>query len=56
MLTHGAKHLGGMAVPAIRVGVGGHRPRRASQLALISALPTCKGEGVTRRSIFCDSG
>ena len=43
MLTHGAKHLGGMAVPAIRVGVGGHRPRRASQLALIRPFQHARG-------------
>src|SRR5687767_2143146 len=34
MLTRGAEHQGGVAVPPIRVGVGGHRPRRTSQHAL----------------------
>ena len=42
MLPRGAQHPGGMAVPAIRVGAGGHRPRRTSQLAPIR-LPNMQG-------------
>jgi hypothetical protein len=41
MLPHGAKHLGGRAVPAIRVGAGGHRPLPA---CADSAFRSCKGD------------
>ena len=43
MLPHGAQHPGGMAVPAIRVGAGGHRPRRTSQLAPIRLRQHARG-------------
>ena len=43
MLPHGAKHLGGIAVPTIRVGAGGHRPRRTSQLAPIRSAEHARG-------------
>ena len=56
MLTHGAKHLGGFSVPAIRVGVGGHRSRRTSQLALIRPLQHARGllnaSGPTRQCLY----
>jgi hypothetical protein len=43
MLPHGAQHPGGMAVPAIRVGAGGHWPRRTSQLAPIRLCQHARG-------------
>jgi hypothetical protein len=43
MLTHGASHRGAAAVPPIRVGVGGHRPRRTFQLALIRSSDHARG-------------
>src|SRR5438105_4173758 len=43
MLTCGAKHPGGNSVPAIRVGAGGHRPRRTSQHVLIRSLQHARG-------------
>ena len=43
MLPRGAEHPGGIAVPAIRVGVGGHRPRRTFQLALIRSAEHARG-------------
>ncbi len=43
MLPRGAKHPGGIAVPAIRVGAGGHRPRRTSQLAPIRSAKHARG-------------
>src|SRR5262249_30128687 len=43
MLTHGANHRGAAAVPAIRVGAGGHRPRRTFQLALIRPSDHARG-------------
>ena len=49
MLPHGAQHPGGMAVPAIRVGVGGHRPRRTSQLVLIRSSKHARG--TARRAV-----
>ena len=48
MLPRGAKHPGGIAVPAIRVGAGGHRPRRTSQLVLIRSAEHARG---TTRSV-----
>ena len=53
MLTHGAEHQGVLAVPAIRVGVGGRRPRRTSQLALIR-VPNM--QGVYREDLSRDRG
>src|SRR5262249_11843163 len=44
MLTHGANHRGAAAVPAIRVGAGGHRPRRTFQLALIRPSDHARGQ------------
>ena len=43
MLPRGAKHPGGIAVPPIRVGAGGHRPRRTSQLVLIRSAEHARG-------------
>ena len=43
MLPRGAKHPGGIAVPPIRVGAGGHRPRRTSQLAPIRSSKHARG-------------
>jgi len=39
MLTRGAKHPGGLAVPAIRVGTGGHRGGGGKNLGGIGQLP-----------------
>jgi hypothetical protein len=50
MLTRGAKHQGGVAVPPIRVGVGGHRPRRTSQHALSRQSEHARGTLNTLRS------
>ena len=47
MLTHGAEHHGGRAVPAIRVGVGGHRPRRTSSASLIRPADHARGLKLT---------
>ena len=49
MLPHGAQHPGGMAVPAIRVGAGGHWPRRTSQLAPIRLCQYARG--TARRAV-----
>src|ERR1700761_9217107 len=43
MLPRGAKHPGGIAVPPIRVGAGGHWPRRTSQLAPIRLCQHARG-------------
>src|SRR5215470_8989075 len=43
MLTHGASHQGAAAVPPIRVGAGGHRPRRTFQLPLIRSSDHARG-------------
>jgi hypothetical protein len=49
MLPRGAKHPGGIAVPAIRVGAGGHRPRRTSQLVLIRSSEHARGTALFAR-------
>jgi hypothetical protein len=54
MLTHGAKHLGGTAVPAIRVGVGGHRLRRTSQHPLIRPSQHARGCAPPHPMVFVD--
>jgi hypothetical protein len=51
MLPHGAQHPGGMAVPAIRVGAGGHRPRRTSQLAPIRLRQHARGTTLRSRVV-----
>jgi len=51
MLPRGAKHPGGIAVPAIRVGTGGHRPRRTSQPALIRSSDHARGTGLRSRTV-----
>jgi len=49
MLTHGAKHQRGLSVPPIRVGVGGHRPRRTSQLALSRPAKHARGYNLSKQ-------
>src|SRR5580704_18230291 len=51
MLPHGAQHPGGMAVPAIRVGAGGHWPRRTSQLAPIRLCQHARGTTLRSRVV-----
>jgi hypothetical protein len=51
MLPHGAQHPGGMAVPAIGVGAGGHWPRRTSQLAPIRLCQHARGTTLRSRVV-----
>src|SRR5580700_8938045 len=51
MLPRGAEHPGGITVPAIRVGAGGHRPRRTSQLAPIRSCEHARGTTLRSRVV-----
>ena len=47
-LTRGAKRQRVISVPAIRVGAGGRRPRRTSQLALSRRSEHARGFGLSK--------